>query len=147
MKMALALGLLVAAVATGTTGCAPYPPPVGAVYQDHDVWGPPIVRISHCQRGRHGKHVCRIETADGKAIYRDFRNWPGQWMRVNERLGTKYRVGNEVVEKWRIRSGSANMSWLGWCYKKDPECFWPTKARDQRTPAQIAAHLEAHMPP
>jgi hypothetical protein len=147
MKTTTVLALLATLLAAATTGCKPYPPPVGDTFVDQDVWGPKIVRISECWRGKHDKHVCRIETADGKAVYRDLRNWPGRWMNVHEQLGTRYRVGEEVVEKWRIRTRSNNMSWIGWCYKKDPECTWPSKARDQRTPAQVAAHLQANMPP
>ncbi len=129
MKKTTVLVMLAIVLTVATTGCKPYPPPLGNNFVDEDVWGAKVVRVSECWRGKHQKHVCRIETDDRRVVYRDLKNWPGRWISVGDKLGTKYRVGQHGVEVWRIRTGSKNMSWMYYCDKSDPDCKWPSKGK------------------
>ena len=130
--MVVRAGLMAAMVAFMLTGCMDVPAPVleksGEAFVQEKTWSDPVTAVKNCRHSKY-RSECWVYTGSGQPVLRDMRKWPEETIQVGDRLGTNYRVGKDVVERWRVRSTSNRMVWDGGCLKSDPKCFWPSKGK------------------
>lgn len=122
-KWAIA-GLLV--IVGGCSAIIATAPRMGESYTDVKVWGGVVSRVGECQQGKYSNE-CWVYMDGFEPVRREMSNWPGGTIQRGDRLGTNYRIGDEVVEVWSIRSTSNRMGFLYQCVKSSPDCYYPGK--------------------
>lgn len=101
-------------------------PTMGDTYTDVKVWGGVVSNVDGCQQSKY-HNECWVYMDGYEPVRREMSNWPGGTIQRGDRLGTNYRIGEEVVEVWTIRSTSNRMGFLYQCTKSDPQCQYPGK--------------------
>ena len=99
-------------------------------YSDEIVWGPIVEKVEDCDFSRHSS-TCWVKQEGKEWERRDMRSWPGGNIQAGERIGTAYRVGEKAVEQWNVREGNPKMGYRYACFKKEPECSWPSKVNSK----------------
>ena len=95
-------------------------------YTVEKTWSNPVAEVKNCHQGKY-TNECQVRVEGGQWVTRTMNNWPGGTIQKGDQLGTLYRVGDTWVETYRTRSTSDRMSYMGFCWKKDPDCTWPSK--------------------
>lgn len=124
MKAFFAAALMALAV----SGCRGYPDMETERYTVERTWSAPVAEVNNCRQTKRNSY-CWVRVEGGQWVERSMRNWPGGTIQEGDRLGTLYRVGDDWVETWLLRSSSDKMLWNGFCRKSDPKCTWPSKPK------------------
>ncbi|WAX21868.1 hypothetical protein [Stenotrophomonas phage RAS14] len=83
-----------------------------------------VTAVQNCYAGKY-YFECNVQLDGGRFYRMSFNNWPGKNISVGDELGYTYRIGDDIVEKWKTNKRISSIKLDSSCNKHVATCYYP----------------------